>query len=197
MNRMELSRVRTALAVVFTTRRAPSSRMLRLAAAAALTAAMMVSVATPASAYTFGSGWLMYGGADCYMAKNRADITVTVREPTTRTNGLYFVVDIYAKGQYEAQWTRVSRTQTGLVRTWSSTGSGVMMMNNSTRIASGSFSANVPGRFDLGVQYWTAAPGATSWSGPYFFQLKLDSMSSVTTYDDWGYAYRSIKDCYL
>ena len=177
--------------------RTPASRFGRLAATALLTVAAVGFHPEPASAVTFGSGWSIYGNADCYQARDTAYLSVSVQEPTAATNGLYFVVEFWAKGQYDANWTQIGqRVQTGLVKTWTRSASGAVY-NSPVQLASSSFGRKVAGRFDVGVQYWTWAPGATRWSGPFFFQFKYDAQSTVMTYDEWGYAYRSIKDCYI
>jgi len=154
----------------------------------------VVAMPSTALAESTVGGWSINGAADCYMARDTGYVSVSVQGPTNTTNGRYFVAEIWVRGELESYWTRLQRTQTGIIYPWTRTSSGGLI-NTPVNIMSTSFTARIPGRFDIGVQYWTAAPGATTWSGPFFFQLKYDAQSSVTTYDKWGYAYLSIKDC--
>jgi hypothetical protein len=155
---------------------------------------------TPVSATSLLGDGVVYANVNCDWHTRHADIQVYVKEPMAyATSGFYFYTIVWTKPRNATTWTNQGSWQTPLVKTGTSLGYGVIQYDRAN-IWNGYFDANAHGYYDILVQYWYWAAGATRWSDPYGFIVATDRDSAIygpnvfpNIYGYWG---RST-DCYL
>jgi hypothetical protein len=159
----------------------------RATAALVFGAFALTATAQPASAQSTGTGGKIYAVAECRLATNRADVTVTVMNPDKyRTSGLVYFVEFWAKPSASTTWTKITQVQTGVVKTHKSTVISGVTMNDPTRILATAFTGP-NGAYDMYVRYWFKTPTATTWSPMYGFVVGTDPDSVTYTISNDGY----------
>jgi hypothetical protein len=144
----------------------------------------LVGAAVPrhASAQTLVGGGVIWAEASCYLATNRADVIVKVMNPPQfSSTGLVYYGRIWAKGERDLNWTKISEGQTGVVNTWTNIGGA--LMNNAIWLFKGNFTGT-DGRYDIYVQYWSRLPNASSWGPMYGFSISGDQDSVASVYSN-------------
>lgn len=151
------------------------------AVAVVLGVVALTSTASPAAAQVLPADGVIYATADCYTDSNAAAVGVTVMNPSKfSASGLVYYVKVWAKGEWETNWTLAAQGPTGVVKTWSrTTWYPYSTTNAPTRIFNTTFTMNFNGNYDIYVQYWYKTPTATSWAATNGFVVGGDPHSQI------------------